>query len=296
MIKMTINEIYNSYDIENNIVNRNAIKCLLKTLIRKGLAKIEGQYYMFDQDSFNYLLDIYKKLLSFFDFFYSLKSDLTSMFDYLLDIKENDSSLSFNAFFCPGYSTNGGYKDYLGNTTTSKLKILSEISEFFKKQKIPHEINCYYCDSYIENCNDKVNPNWYKELLFNRKLFDKEASQYFENKNIYHISDLDIFKTEENLGGHIDPSVIERVNKKVYRSFYIANEAFYKKLGFSKEKMQERNDILVTMYIKVSDYINSIDNGIYLPMENMYDREKIIANNDTCTMYLKQRLVKKNEK
>ena len=40
--------------------------------------------------------------------------------------------------------------------------------------------------------------------------------------------------------------------------------------------------------------INS--NGIYLPMENMYDREKIIANNDTCTMYLLQRLVKRNEK
>ena len=296
MIKMTINEIYNSYDIENNIVNRNAIKCLLKTLIRRGLAKIEGQYYIFDQNSFDYLLDIYKKLLSFFDFFYSLKSDLTSMFDYLLDIKENNSNLSFHAFFCPGYSTNGGYKDHLGNTTTSKLKMLSEISEFFKEEKIPHEINCYYCDSYIENCNDEVNPNWYKELLFNRDLFDKEASQYFEDKNIYHISDLDIFKNEESLSGHIDPSIIERVNKKVYRSFYIANEAFYKKLGFTEEKMQERNDILATMYIMVSDYINSIDNGIYLPMENMYDREKIIANNDTCTMYLKQRLVKKNEK
>ena len=49
------------------------------------------------------------------------------------------------------------------------------------------------------------------------------------------------------------------------------------------------------MYILVSDYINSLRNGIYLPMENMYDREKIIANNNTCTMYLNQKMVKKYE-
>ena len=50
------------------------------------------------------------------------------------------------------------------------------------------------------------------------------------------------------------------------------------------------------MYILVSNYINSLDSGIYLPMENMYDREKIIANNGTCTMYLIQRLVDNYEK
>ena len=296
MLKMTINEIYYFYNIENNIVNRNATKCLLRTLIKKGLAKIEGQYYIFDSNNFEYLIDIYKKLLSFFDFFYSLKSDLTSMFEYLLDVKDNNSKLSFHAFFCPGYSTEGGYKDHLGNTTVSKLRILSDLSKFLDDIKINHEINCYYCDSYVENCDDTVNGNWYDELLLNRSLFDKEASKYFERKNVFHISDLDIFKDEKNLSGHIDEQIIERVNKKVYRSFYIANEAFYKKLGFSDEKMKERNDILATMYIIVSDYINGIENGIYLPMENMYDREKIIANNNTCTMYLLQRLVKKNEK
>ena len=49
------------------------------------------------------------------------------------------------------------------------------------------------------------------------------------------------------------------------------------------------------MYIMVSDYINGLKNGVYLPMENMYDREKIIASNNTCTMYLKQGLVEKYE-
>ena len=59
-------------------------------------------------------------------------------------------------------------------------------------------------------------------------------------------------------------------------------------MNYSAEKIKDRNDTLVTMYIIVSNYINAIKNGVYLPMENMYDREKIIANNGTCTMYLKQ--------
>ena len=106
---------------------------------------------------------------------------------------------------------------------------------------------------------------------------------------------MDIFKNEKNYGGHIDKDIIKRIPPKVYRSFFIANEVFYKKLEFSEERIKERNDILATMYIMVSDYINSLTNGIYLPMENMYDREKIIANNNTCTMYLRQGLVKKYE-
>ena len=90
--------------------------------------------------------------------------------------------------------------------------------------------------------------------------------------------------------------IISCVPKKVYNSFYIANRNFYVKLGFSEEQIKDRNDKLATMYILVSNYINSLDSGIYLPMENMYDREKIIANNGTCTMYLIQRLVDNYEK
>ena len=160
------------------------------------------------------------------------------------------------------------------------------------KLDIEHEIDCYYCDSYVENCDDSVNSNWHSELMYNRKLFDIEALKYFKSENIIHTSDMSIFKNEHSLSGHIDMNIIQRVNPKVYRSFMIANQVFYKKLDFSEERIQQRNDILATMYIIVSDYINSIKNGIYLPMENMYDREKIISSNGTCTMYLKQGLVK----
>lgn len=295
MKKNLLSEIYTIYDIENNIVNKNSVKCLLKAMATKELSSIEGQYYLYDEETFSYLINIYKKISHFFDFFYSLKSDLVSMFIYFMDIRDNKSEISFNAFFCPGYNDNGGYKDHLGNTTTKKLAILSDLSEFFKKEKIPFNIHCFYCDSFIENCDDNVNSNWHDELLVNRDLFKKECQKYFEDTSIHNISDMDIFKNEENIAGHIDNSILERVPKKVYNSFYIANEVFYKKLGFSKERIQERNDILATMYIMVSDYVNSLTNGVYLPMENMYDREKIIASNGTCTMYLKQGLVKKDE-
>lgn len=295
MKKNLLSEIYNIYEIENTIVNRNSIKCLLKSMSQKGLASIEGQYYLYDEDMFSWLVSTYKKLNNFFDFFYSLKSDLITMFIYLIEVKTSKEEISFNAFFCPGYNDKGGYKDHLGNTTTKKLAILGDLTKFLDEEKIHHQIHCYYCDSFIENCDDTVNINWHDELMVNRDLFKKECEKYFKNSSIHNISDLDIFKNEKNLAGHIEDEIISRVPSKVYRSFYIANEVFYKKLDFSEERIKERNDILATMYIMVSDYINGLKNGVYLPMENMYDREKIIASNNTCTMYLKQGLVEKYE-
>ena len=295
MKKNLLSEMYNIYGIENNIINRNSIKCLLKSMSKKGMASIEGQYYLYNEEMFLWLISMYKKLSSYFDFFYSLKSDLVYMFMYLIDSKINNDAILFNAFFCPGYNDNGGYKDHLGNTTTKKLAILGDLAEFLKNENIQYEIHCYYCDSYIENCDSEVNNNWYNELLINRDLFKKECQKYFKDVFIHNTSDLDIFKNERSYAGHIDYNIIEKIPKKVYRSFYIANEAFYKKLDFSEERIKERNDILATMYIMVSDYINDLKNGVYLPMENMYDREKIIADNETCTMYLKQGLVKKYE-
>ena len=292
MQKKMLSEIYDIYEIENTIVNKNSIKCLLKAMMQKQMASIEGQYYIYDLNMFTWLISVYKKLCHYFDFFYSLKSDLIYMFTYLINTKINNEEISFNAFFCPGYNSKGGYKDHLGNTTTKKLAILGELTIFLKEENIPHQIHCFYCDSFIENCDDKVNKDWYKELLINRDLFKDECKKYFTDSSIHCTTDLDIFKNEENYAGHIDYDIINKVPKKVYRSFYIANEVFYKKMDFSKERIQERNDILATMYIMVSNYINNLENGVYLPMENMYDREKIIANNNTCTMYLKQGLVK----
>ena len=295
MKKILLLEIFDSYDVEDNIINRNCIKCLLKSMIKKEMCSIEGQYYLYDDKIFSWLISIYKELSIFFDFHYSLKSDLILMFTYLIDNRVNNEKISFNAFFCPGYNDKGGYKDYLGNTTIKKLAILNDIASFLKKNNIQYEIHCYYCDSYIENCNDNINKNWYDELVVNRNLFKKECQKYFKDSSIHYTSELDIFKNEKSYAGHIDYDIINKISSKEYRSFYIANEVFYKKLDFSKERIKERNDTLATMYILVSDYINSLRNGIYLPMENMYDREKIIANNNTCTMYLNQKMVKKYE-
>lgn len=295
MKKEIVSNIYNLYDIQNNIVNRNSIKCLLKAMNKKGLSKIEGQYYIYDEETFIHLINIYKKLNKYFNFYYSLKSDLISMFLYLISSIFENQPIIFNAFFCPGYNDKGGYKNYLGNTTIKKLYILNQISNLLTDEGISFQIICYYCDSYIENCDTSLNPNWLEELKYNRQLFHIEGEKYFVKENIRNTSDMEIFKNEVSYAGHIDNEIINSIPIKVYKSFYIANKVFYQKLNFSEEKIKERNDILVTMYIKVSNYVNGIQNGIYLPMENMYDREKIISNNNTCTMYLNQEMMKNYE-
>ena len=48
-----------------------------------------------------------------------------------------------------------------------------------------------------------------------------------------------------------------------------------------------RNDRLITMYKILSDYLNEQENTVFLPMENMYERENVFSENKTCTMYLK---------
>ena len=296
MERNLLNDIFKIYKIEENMVNKNVVKCIFRAMKKNKLSYITGQYYNYDKDMFEYLADNYKKILTFFDFYYSLKSDIITMFDFLIKYKETKQKLIFNAFFCPGYNTKGGYKDYLGNTTTKKLHILGDLSTFLNELNINHEIHCYYCDSYVENCDERLNSEWKYELEYNRDLFYKEAGKYFNIKFIHKTSEMEIFKDENEPGGSIDDDIISSIPKNVYNSFYIANRAFYIKLGFNEEQIKDRNDKLATMYILVSIYINSIDSGIYLPMENMYDREKIIANNGTCTMYLIQRLVDKYEK
>ena len=58
-------------------------------------------------------------------------------------------------------------------------------------------------------------------------------------------------------------------------------------MGFTEEQMKYRNDRLITMYRLFSDYLNIESNSVFLPMENMYERENIFSENRTCTMYLK---------
>ena len=44
-----------------------------------------------------------------------------------------------------------------------------------------------------------------------------------------------------------------------------------------REEMIFRNDRLITMYKILSDYLNEQDNMVFLPMENMYERENIFS-------------------
>ena len=74
MVKRSFYEILENYGIDNNIINRNIVKCMLKSLVKNGHAKIDGQFYVYDLNWFEYLLNIYNKINLFFDFYYSLKS------------------------------------------------------------------------------------------------------------------------------------------------------------------------------------------------------------------------------
>lgn len=122
---------------------------------------------------------------------------------------------------------------------------------------------------------------------YNRYLFHEEAKKYFDEIYVKNASDLEIFSEEKSISGYIDDNLVKKVNPRTYKSFKKFNEKFYNKLGFSKEQMLFRNDRLITMYKLLSDYINSQSNTIFLPMENMYERENIFSENNTCTMYLK---------
>ena len=57
-------------------------------------------------------------------------------------------------------------------------------------------------------------------------------------------------------------------------------------MGWNEREAQNRNDKLYTIYNIISEYINNQTNGIYLPMETMYSRSKVMTMNNVCTMYL----------
>ena len=57
-------------------------------------------------------------------------------------------------------------------------------------------------------------------------------------------------------------------------------------MGWGIEETKQRNDKLFTIYSIISEYINNQDNGVYLPMETMYSRSKVMTKNNVCTMYL----------
>ena len=156
-----------------------------------------------------------------------------------------------------------------------------------KKNNVESSMICYYSDVFLENCNSKLEPRWKEQLDYNRKLFHIEGNKYFDSTHVKNASDISVFSLEKDGEGYVDHSIIDSISKTTYDAFVKNNKKFYTSMGFTEEQMKYRNDRLITMYRIFSNYLNSRDNSVFLPMENMYERENIFSENGTCTMYLK---------
>lgn len=272
------NEIIDKLNIENNIENRKCVKAIVNALIKNNDAIIYKQKFIVKIDKVAYLWSILKKMGVYFDYKYNTKIDLTNFFYYVL----NDKPIIINAIFCPGY-TKTGYKNYVGNNNTSKLIILKLLKQFLEDNYISAEFKITLANIFLENTNNELNPNWENELKCHIEKFIEKATIYFEKQEIIILSNL--FTNKKYIKGFID-NQINIKNNKTYQNFYKNNLDFYKRMGWSKEEIQIRNDKLFTIYNIISDYINTQINGVYIPMENMYSRSKVMTENKVCTMYL----------
>ena len=271
--------------VEKNKLNLLAIKELLANMEKKDLVIRQKQQLIFDEKVFNKMWNLYYNGLEHYDVNYNRKTDIKSYFKYMLENDLENIPTNFFALFCPGY-TDDGYKDRLGHTTIWKLKELKDILEFYKKYDLDSTLICCYSDVFLENVDTDKNSNWKAEMEYNRSLFHKEAQKYFPKEWAINTSDLPIFQSEDDVAGYINEDMVNQVRGKTYHAFTVANQKFYTKLGFSEAEMKYRNDKLITMYRILSDYLNQTKNMVFLPMENMYERENIFSENGTCTMYL----------
>ena len=124
-------------------------------------------------------------------------------------------------------------------------------------------------------------------MINNCELFHKEGEKYFDKDEVLNASSIPIFNKENAEVGYIDNTIIESIKSNTYSAFIKSNRKFYESLGFTEEQMKLRNDRLITMYRELSNYLNTLENAVFLPMENMYERENIFSENKTCTMYLR---------
>lgn len=285
-MKMFISDIFKTFNIERTQLNTIAVKGLIAAMISKGVCIQEKQKLVFNEQLFIECWSVYFECLTYFDFNYNRKTDFSLFFKYILDCKLLSKEINFHALFCPGYTKNG-YKPYLGNTTLWKLKALREIIDTLRDNDIYSTMTCYYSDVFLENCNSKLEPNWQAQLNYNRMLFRQEGSKYFDFNDIKNASDISIFTLEKDASGFVDDTIIGSIPKTTYDAFVKSNRKFYTSMGFTEEEMKYRNDRLITMYRLFSDYLNTKSSSVFLPMENMYERENIFSENGTCTMYLK---------
>lgn len=285
-MRLFINDIFRAFNIEYNQINIIVVKSLIAAMIDRNLCYKEKQRLIFDEKDFIDCWLIYLSCLNYFDPNYNRKTDFSLFFKYIIDNKTLKKKINFHALFCPGYTKNG-YKEHLGNTTLWKLKALHDIMNMFRNINIESSIICYYSDVFLENCDSLLEPKWKEQLNNNRNLFHMEGKKYFECNCIRNVSDISIFSHEKDKDGFVDKKIISSIPLSTYNAFVKGNENFYNSMGFTKEQMKFRNDRLITMYRMFSDYLNKLDNVVFLPMENMYERENIFSENGTCTMYLK---------
>ena len=285
-MKCFVNDIFSMFNIEKNQLNIIAVKSLIVAMISKNICYKEKQRLVFDDSIFLECWSDYCLCLNYFDPNYNRKTDFSSFFKYLIDGILYKKNIEFHALFCPGY-TKYGYKDHLGSTTTWKLEELYNIKNALQEKNIPLLMICYYSDVFLENCNTQLEPNWKEQLDYNRQLFHIEGKKYFDSSSVKNASDISIFKFEKDGEGYVDDSIISSLSKTTYEAFKKSNDKFYNSMGFTEEQIKFRNDRLITMYRLLSDYLNLCQNAVFLPMENMYERENIFSENGTCTMYLK---------
>lgn len=290
-MKMFLIDIFEKFNIESTQLNVIAVKSLIAAMISRNICYKEKQRLVFNSQLFMECWNVYCACLNYFDPNYNRKTDLSSFFKYIIDYKLLNKQVNFHALFCPGYTKNG-YKSYLGNTTMWKLKALYEIKKMLKSNGIDLSMTCYYSDVFLENCNSILEPNWKEQLDYNRELFHIEGEKYFECKFVKNASDISIFSDKKSLEGYVDEDIINQIPKTTYDAFVKGNKKFYTLMGFSEEQMKYRNDRLITMYRMFSNYLNLQSNSVFLPMENMYERENIFSENGTCTMYLKLKKVR----
>lgn len=285
-MKCFVNNIFSIFNIEKNQLNITIVKSIIAAMISKNICYKDKQKLVFDDFVFLECWNSYCLCLNHFDPNYNRKTDFSLFFKYLLDSILYRKEIEFHALFCPGY-TKYGYKDHLGSTTTWKLEELHNIKSTLQEKNIPLSMTCYYSDVFLENCNSKLEPNWKEQLDYNRQLFHIEGEKYFDSDSVKNASDISIFKLEKDGEGYVDDNIISSLPKTTYEAFKKSNEKFYNSMGFNKEQIKFRNDRLITMYRLLSNYLNLCQNAIFLPMENMYERENIFSENGTCTMYLK---------
>jgi hypothetical protein len=270
------NDLICKLKMADNVTNRKQLKAIVNALIKNGNATVEKQLIKVDINYVIYLWEIVNNLGCYFDYKYNTKIDLTKFIFYMI----NENIVNLNAIFCPGY-TKTGYKDYIGNNNSTRLETLNKLKDYLKKNNVDAKLNITLADIFLENTNSELNPNWKNELELHIQKFIEKSRENFDLNEIIILSR--IFTEEKYIKGYIDEKIIKN---KTYYNFLKNNLEFYNKMGWNESEIQNRNDKLYTIYNIISEYINNQTNGIYLPMETMYSRSKVMTMNDVCTMYL----------